>query len=224
MRLWLNQTIVLPDGKVRRGVFDDYTHEVPPARAFRFDTDTTAGENPQSFNPWANDVKLIDIDGDGDLDFITLGLGRLDRFTPASAVELTYINRLVSEGFQHLTRRNEEIVVYNPTVIGVAPNGSARGMLRQVTVKGLNFDKDVQFSFGEGIDVLEVINVNPHGNQAEVMIYVHENAQLGPRRVVVQNGRAGGATMTKPGAFTVYETLADANRNNVREDNWTLYE
>jgi hypothetical protein len=245
--LWLNTTINIANGKVRRAVFTNASFEIPLSTAYRFLGDYPDGTGPANFNPWANDVDLADIDGDGDLDMIITGLGPLVQLTPLGSVEMVFLNRIRGEGFNSKTSFNTAGMV-SPSVIRVSPRGTTRDVVREVIVDGQNFAGDVRFAFGQGIEVLQISGVDAYdtanqrtvnlltpppdldwkavgtkGHRAYVTIRVAPDASLGPRNVFVQNA-SGGAT-SRSGVFNVFESLPDPIvENGVSDSTWMIYQ
>ena len=63
-----------------------------------------------------------------------------------------------------------------------------------------------------------------NAGKVRVTIHVDPNAQLGPRRIMIQNDSGGSATQTKLGMFSVYDQLDNAIFNAVPRRTWELFD
>ena len=73
-----------------------------------------------------------------------------------------------------------------------------------------------------GIQVLGLQYVS--SGKVRATIKVDPNAELGPRRISVQNESGGAATQTKLGLFSIYDRLNNAILDAVPRWTWEIYE
>jgi hypothetical protein len=144
----------------------------------------------------ARDVKLADIDRDGDLDLVIAQLGReqgagveavgwfnnvlLNMMNPAN---LRYIDPNL------ISNRN----LGAPILRFVSPPAAAPGQVVTVAITGEYFAGTPAVDFGHDIEVMSVSPATNSGRTLEVRIRVSADAELGPRVITVTNpdGKAG---------------------------------
>jgi len=236
--LLLQNYIKTVDGKPRHGYFRDVSYELPYPRAeadfFELQAEKAGTiETDDTSLGWANDVKFLDVDGDGDLDLLVVGQGHTRNVLGGSPC-LMYINRLIGDNWN--ARPNNGLLRSpgSPLVFSVIPRGSAPGTVETVEVIGANLvanppsaqhaeDLSTMFSFGPGVTVLSV-TPSTQANAVNVTIKVDANAALGPRAVMAQNP-SGRATSTKVGMFNIFSTsLAPQYKNEIPNRVWAMYE
>jgi hypothetical protein len=191
VRLWENTTVSLSNGKVRRGVFKDRSSEVPATRAWANTGETGASDTSE--NAWASDVKLVDIDNDGDLDMIVTGLGRTNGTASFGSCEMVYMNRLIGSGFNHVTQANTT-KAGTPTVASAVPAGANRGKTVEVMVYGQNMGSDVAFAFGSGVTVTSVESVRAYNPVDETGLVDIKNMSSGTANSIYEELRAQDAS------------------------------
>ncbi|MCE5229705.1 FG-GAP-like repeat-containing protein [bacterium] len=220
VRIWRND-LGKVDGKIRGGFFKDISYEVPYVVGNSLDIYLNVyGDDMTSVVGWANDVDLIDVDGDGDLDFMISCLGNPQAMMSTGAYNVFYVNRVVGDNWNSKAV-SHPLLASAPRITGITPRGAARGDLRQIDVYGYNFKPGMTLSFGDGVNIVSMERID--GLNARVTVRVSDDADLGPRKVTVQNP-TGGATSTKAGMFNVYDTgLVDGiGKNSVPAADWTL--
>ncbi len=222
--VWVNTLREQPDGTLKLGFFEDASYEVPFGRANSdfFEVETgQEGENEDSRTGWANDVDLFDYDLDGDLDMMITCTGPTRTQAVTGAQNFFYVNRIVGDGL-NFQPEGLNRAPGNPVVFEAQPAGSLRGATMEVFLVGDNFSDDLAVSFGGGIEIMEVDRRSR--SYVIVKVHVREEADLGPRRISVQNMSGGGSTTTKSGIFTVYEQLANPIPENAADPIWMVFE
>ncbi len=208
--------LLLNDGD---GHFTDASYEVPNPTSVKF------YENAYDFNNNSHDVKLADIDGDGDLDMFVCNLGDYNTFPICGSNNYLFVNRIIGSGF------NSRLVQTvrtpgDPIIATVSPPSAKQGTQNlPVRISGANFKSGCQVSFGQGITVVgEPRVIAP--NLIEVQINVAPNAPVGSHIVSVTNpdGKSGAS---KSGVFRV--TTDDFPTpplppGSAARPSWALYE
>lgn len=220
VKIWRNDTYKTSNGKIRQGMFKDISYEVPYAMGNSITGEAAIiGDNPDSTTGWANDVKLLDVDGDGDLDMLIACLGNPHALVSMGAMNVFYVNRLIGDDWNSKSV-SHPLLASSPRITGVSPRGATRGESRVVDVYGYNFQSGMTMSFGAGVTVNHVERVN--ALNAKVTVQVSSDADIGPRKVMVENP-SGSATSTKAGMFNVYDTgmIPTSYKNSVPATDWT---
>ena len=202
------------------GEFSDFSYEVPNPISVKF------YENHYDFNNNSHDVKLGDIDQDGDLDMFVCNLGDYNTFPILGSNNYLFENRLIGAGFN--SRMIQEVRTEGgPIVAGVQPPSGKRGT-RGLTVRitGANFREGCHIDFGDGITIIGDPRIITPGVM-EVTIAISSNAPVGSRTVKVTNpdGETG---ISKGGAFRVtsdgYPKPPIPLKDTAAKPVWSLYE
>ena len=228
VQVWINGTKTI-GGKFGHGYFTDVSYEVPYSRALATYAEVSqdiTGSHEDTNTGWANDVSLLDIDGDGDLDLFVSCLANANLGTVFGAYDLLFMNRLIGDSW-NLKPHDLSAQAGSPVVYSASPPASAPGKQLTVTLTGENFQGGTlpgsvtRVSFGSGVTVTNVARQDP--NHLVVSITVANDAQVGPRSITAVNPDAGRSTVTKPGVFQIYKNLESQYRNEVPNPIWTLY-
>lgn len=220
VKVWRNDTYRTSDGKVRQGMFKDISYEVPYCTSNCLNDEATIlGDNPDSVTGWANDVKLLDADGDGDLDMLFACVGNPRALVSTGAFNVFYFNRVIGDGWNSKSV-SHPLVASSPRVTGISPRGATRGEERVVNVYGYNFQPGMTIGFGAGVTVVSIERID--ALNARVRVRVAPTADVGPRKITVENP-SGSATSTKAGMFNVYDagSFNSIYKNAVPAVDWT---
>jgi hypothetical protein len=217
--VWLNQPKI-SGSQVKWGYFKDISYEVPYPRGVATYQDlngSVAGQpDDECTTGWANDVKLVDYDGDGDLDMFVSCLAPPNQTVIIGTPDMMFTNRVIGDGF-NFKGYDAQTRNGNPNVFNVVPRGAKRGTTQTVTVVGENLKSSTQFSFGSGVTVTGMTPVN--ANTVTLTLNVAADAAVGPRTVLVQNP-SGSAAASKSGMFYIYNKVL----NEVPNRSWALYQ
>jgi hypothetical protein len=151
------------------------------------------------FHVLCRDVKLFDVDMDGDLDMLLNYSGITFLPITGGALNALFVNRLVPENFNTLNRFR---TYRSPFLIRLSPGAAYHGAWVTVNLMGQNLDAGVQsVYFGSGIAVYPVTRIAP--NAYSVVIRIAQNATPGPRTVTAT--LTDGKTANLRNAFTVMQ-------------------
>ncbi len=173
-------------------------------------------EFPSTNNTPSRDVRLFDVDNDGDLDLVVANLAELLSGATIRGVQnQMWINNKVGSNFnavRYASIRNLGI----PAVFYVNPSSGGIGTQNMnVDIIGINFVPGATVDFGSDITVNEAIVKLP--NKIAGKITISPTASLGPRTVTVTN--PNGDYGFKPAAFRV----TTERTTFVEEPLWFLY-
>lgn len=170
----------------------------------------------------ARDVKLADIDNDGDLDMIIAQFGR----EQGAGVEAAgWFNNVLVNRYNPANFRAVNVVsprpIGAPVVRAVQPGAAMPGQELVVEIAGENFSGTPSVSFGAGVEVLHAFPTRDNGTRIRVVIRVSPGAALGPRVVTITNPDG----QTAVGATQLFEIKADVEIPPTKvEENWELYD
>ncbi|MEI7632881.1 MAG: hypothetical protein WCK47_01215 [bacterium] len=133
----------------------------------------------------AHNIRLADVDNDGDLDMIICQTGRGEQF-PMSGwhnnILLNMSNPANFNSHKVLSVRDPG----SPILSSITPGAASQGETAMITIFGKNFQGNLAVDFGEGVSV----TVPPRVVMCQyiyVAIKVDTKAKLGPRTVIVTN-------------------------------------
>lgn len=170
----------------------------------------------------SHNLKLADIDRDGDLDMIICQTGRVSGAGGPFGGWCNYVlqNQMIAENYNSrrvLSVRDPG----GPILRAMTPQAVDQGQVVTITLFGQKFAGKPAVNFGAGITVIGIPQVLANGERLVVTVNVSPQAQLGSRTVVVTNPDGQYATarsfnVLPAGTTTVTDTAAH------RE--WQLYE
>ena len=167
----------------------------------------------------AHDVRLADVDGDGDLDLIVCETGRVDRLPTVGYNNYILLNNLNGANTND-NRDAEPPVLTIPVLASISPTRAAQGQTLWVAIKGSNYFGSPHVTFGAGITVMGQPSVSPDHRTLMVQIQVAPGAAVGPRVVEITNP-TGEYGKSSSHAFRVMP--AGSLGNTLADDGWQHY-
>ncbi|MBN1901090.1 VCBS repeat-containing protein [Candidatus Sumerlaeota bacterium] len=207
--------LLLNDGA---GFFQDFTNEVTNPISVKF------YGSSYDFNNNSRDVKLADMDRDGDLDMFVCNLGDDLTFPIVGSNNYVLINRLIGAGFNS-RMINRVRTRGNPIIATVQPPSANQGSQNlTLRISGANFQEGCVVDLGPGITVIGEPNIISQG-MIEVTVNIAPNAPIGTRVVTVTNPN-GIKGASKAGIFrvTTNNLPAPPPVPSRAEGSWALYE
>ena len=196
--------LLMNDGK---GNFEEPTNGVPVNWSILADPALFYDD----FHEIARDVKLFDVDGDGDLDMLVTYSGVESIPMTVGALNALYVNRLVPDGFNTINRFR---TYRSPYVIRLTPGVGYQGMAMTVNLVGMNIDQGLRnVDFGPGISVVSLTRIGPNSFSAQLKI--SSTAPGGAHDVIATT--TDGKRTELHGAFTVL------SRTSASRAAWKLY-
>lgn len=200
------------------GVFEDISYEVPIPESVLFRT------GYYDFNNNSHDVKLADIDLDGDLDMIVVNLGNMNVFPLVGSNTYVFENRLYGDGFN--SRMIQKVrTPGGPVIATVSPPSARRGSERvKIRITGGNFEPGCSVNIGDGVNIIgEPVFVSD--GIIEIMVDIAPDAPVGTRIISVINpdGKKGSS---KSGVFRVIDGSYPKPpvKINSTGSHWNMYE
>jgi hypothetical protein len=208
--------LLLNDGD---GFFEDYSYEVTNPISVKFYSAAAF-----DFNNNSRDVKLADIDRDGDLDMFVCNLGDDNTFPIAGSNNYVLVNRMIGSGFN--SRMIQTVRTRgNPIVATVQPPSANQGVTNlTLRISGANFKEGCTVDLGQGVAIVGEPKVISPG-MIEIVVNIAPNAPIGTRIVMITNpdGESG---MSKSGVFRITTNklpVAPPVPSRARAS-WSLYE
>lgn len=185
--------LLLNDG---HGYFQDYTYEVTNPISVKFYNATAF-----DFNNNSRDVKLADIDRDGDLDLFVSNLGDDQTFPIAGSNNYVLMNRIIGTGFN--SRMIQKVRTRgNPIVATVQPPAALQGAQNlTLRISGANFKEGCLVDIGQGVSIVGQPKVISPG-MIEITVNIAPNAPVGSRIVTITNPN-GEKGVSKSGVFRI---------------------
>lgn len=184
--------LLLNDGN---GFFEDFSEEVTNPISVKFYT------NSYDFNNNSRDVKLADIDRDGDLDMFVSNLGDDQTFPIVGSNNYILTNRIIGSGFNS-RMINKVRTRGNPIIATVQPPSAVQGTQNlTLRISGANFKEGCQIELGQGVSIVGDMKLLSPG-MIEITVNISPNAPVGSRIVTIIN--PGGETgVSKAGVFRI---------------------
>jgi len=168
---------------------------------------------PDDLHMTARDVKLADLDLDGDLDMYVAftGTDMLGQPLTAGITNAVYVNRLIGDGFNSLKKFR---TYRSPYLIKLSPQVGIQGTVVVASVYFENLDQDVRkMDFGPGVVVGPIARVGP--TAFRVQLRIANDAPVGPRDVT--------ATMSNNKTTRLREAFTVLTRQTAARPAWTRY-